>query len=180
MPFAQPSLSLEFLKEYADPRLKDMQRPRKSLAADANRLAKLIGTPAPEWTTEDLAGRRHSLKDYRGKVVVLDFWFRTCIPCIKAMPQVALIAQDFKSGPVVVLGMNTDELPSDAQYVVDKLKIPYQVLKAAALRKAYSIGDFPTLVIIDQAGKIHAIHEGWSPTLREDIGKSIKALLSKR
>ena len=54
--------------------------------------------PAAKWKTKDLAGKTHAFADYRGKVVILDFWYRRCAYCIKAMPQVARIAREFKTG----------------------------------------------------------------------------------
>ena len=61
-------------------------------AEEADRRAKTIGKPAADWSTKDLAGRPHALADYHGKVLVLDFWYRGCGWCIRAMPQIKQLA----------------------------------------------------------------------------------------
>jgi hypothetical protein len=53
--------------------------------------------PAAQWETTDIEGKKHSLSDYRGKVVVLDFWYSGCVPCIKAMPEIKEIAEQFRA-----------------------------------------------------------------------------------
>src|SRR5262249_3912049 len=144
------------------------------------RFADVIGKPSADWETTDLDGKPHALKDYRGKVVVMDFWYRGCGWCIRAMPQVNQLATDFRDEPVAILGMNTDEEEQDARLVVDKMQLTYPVLKAGGLPKKYQITGFPTLVIIDQQGNVHEVEVGYSPTLRDDVAKIIKSLLKQK
>src|SRR5262249_25029221 len=129
---------------------------------------------------KDLDGKHHSLDTYRGKVVVLDFWYRGCGWCIRAMPQVQQLSEDFKKEPVVVLGMNTDAEEKDARFVAEKMNIAYPVLRANGLQEKYKVEGFPTLIIIDQQGIVHDVHVGSSATLRKDVGNVIKDLLSKK
>ena len=152
----------------------------QDIASDERRRAETIGKPAPEWEAKDLAGKTHRLADYRGKVVVLDFWYRRCAYCIKAMPQVIQISQDFKDKPVAVLGITIDEKEEDARFVVDKLKIPHAVIMAGDRFRKYPVLGFPTLIIIDQEGKIHSVCDGWSPKLREEVAEIVQALLARR
>jgi thiol-disulfide isomerase/thioredoxin len=95
--------------------------------------SKMVNKPAADWTAFDFAGRSHSLKDYRGKVVVMDFWFRGCSWCILAMPQLKQLAADFAGKPVAILGMNVDSDPADGQFVIDALELNYTNLRAEGL-----------------------------------------------
>jgi len=95
------------------------------LSQDAAWRDSLIGHPAPAWSFAGLDGKRHSLKDYRGRVVILDFWYRGCPWCIRAMPQLNGLAQEYRDRPVAVVGMNTDRDTIDAKFVVDKLRLRY-------------------------------------------------------
>jgi peroxiredoxin len=168
------------LREQLDEKLKNHAEQARWIAEGAKRLLKVLGKPAADWDTKDLDGKPHALKDYRGKVVILDFWYRGCGWCIRAMPQVNQLANDFKNEPVAILGMNTDQDEKDAQFVVEKMKLTYPVLKATGVPEKYEVAGFPTLVIIDQQGNVHDVHVGYSPTLRDDVAAVVKKLLEKK
>jgi thiol-disulfide isomerase/thioredoxin len=138
---------------------------------------KLVGKPSVDWSTTDLEGNPHALKDYRGKVVVLDFWYRGCGWCILGMPQIKDVAAQFQGKPVAVLGMNDDEKEDDATLVVQKLGLTYPNLKAKGLPDKYEIEGFPTLLILDQQGIVREVHVGYSPTLGDDVIKIVEHLL---
>ena len=133
------------------------------------------------WTSRRRNGKRpiwtahRALKDYRGKVVLIDFWYRGCGWCIRAMPQMKQLADDFKEEPVAISGMNSDRNEADARFVINALKLGYPTLKnqgskhAEGIAADYSISGFPTLVLINQQGVIRNIHVGYTPTLRSRI-----------
>jgi thiol-disulfide isomerase/thioredoxin len=147
---------------------------------DAKRLAAVLGQTAPAWEALDLAGATHRLADYQGKIVVLDFWYRGCGWCIRAMPQVNQIAAEFSDAPVAVLGMNTDAKIEDARFVENEMRLKYPNLRIdKELPKSYGVRGFPTLVILDQNGVIRDIHVGYATTLRADVAKSIRLLLDE-
>ncbi len=124
--------------------------------------------------------------DYRGKVVVLDFWYRGCGWCMRAMPQVKQLAQQFKDQPVVILGMNNDDDLADAQFVIDAFKLPYPTLKNHAtadddgISSKYAIDGFPTMVLIDQKGIVRDYIVGFSPELHDTLGAKISKLLDAK
>jgi peroxiredoxin len=154
-------------------------KPPKPVVKESPVVSPLIGTTSENWTTTDLAGKKHSLEDYRGNVVILDFWFRKCTYCLRAMPQVNQVAQYFENQPVVVIGMSTDEKAEEAAAVVEKMGLKYPVLKAREISETYQIEGFPTLLIIDQKGGIRKVHTGYSSTLRDDIIEAVEALLKR-
>ena len=90
------------------------------------------------------------------------------------------IAGRFKDQQVVVLGMNTDTKEEDARFVVEKMGLNYTNLKAAGLPEKYKVQVFPTLVVIDQDGVVRDIHVGYSPTLKEEVVKSVERLLKAK
>ncbi len=143
----------------------------------ARRLAGVLNKPAADWTSTDLAGKSVKLEDFRGKVVVMDFWYRGCGWCMFAMPQVKQLADDYKGQPVVFLGMNTDRNPADAQVVVKTFGLDYPTIRAEGIPEKYGVEGFPTLVIVDPAGIVREFHVGFSPTLRDDMSRRIKQLL---
>ena len=140
----------------------------------------MIGGPALNWETTDLAGKDFTLKELRGKVVILDFWYRGCGWCIKAMPQINEVASHFKNEQVAVLGMNPHDTLEVASPVIKKLKLTYPSLKAEEITKDYKILGFPTLLILDQEGVIRDVHVGYSPTLKEEVIRSVESIMQAK
>ena len=139
---------------------------------------RLFQTPPADWKTPDIEGHPHALSDFKGKVVVLDFWYRGCGWCMVAMPQVKEVAEHFANQPVVVLGMTTDTPDSkDAAFVVQKMQLTYPTLYAKEIAASYHIQVYPTLLILDQNGVVKDILCGYSPNLRDEVEKKVEALL---
>jgi peroxiredoxin len=177
---ALQTLEVPEFRQQVDEMLANHDRKAKYFVEEAERRKTILGQPAADWSTTDLAGKAHSLKDYRGKVVILDFWYRSCLFCVQAMPQIKEIAVQFKDQPVIVLGMNTDAKEEDAKLVMEKMGLNYPTLKATGLPEKYKVQSFPTLVIIDQEGIIRDIHVGYSATLKEEVAKSVEGLLKAK
>jgi peroxiredoxin len=179
---AQGKLKSPVLREILDKRLAQHASSIEYMKQSANERAATLNQPAPQFELTDLAGKTHRLADYKGKVVVLDFWYRGCGWCVRAMPQINQIADDFKDQPVVVFGMNTDQKTEDAKFTADAMQLKYDTLLLGGQDRTIvdqlKIRGFPTLVIIGPDGIVRDIHVGWSATLREDVGKAIKTLLS--
>jgi thiol-disulfide isomerase/thioredoxin len=178
---AQKDISLPILKEQLTEALKSHDQMAKFTLEDATRRAKVIGRPAAEWEAADLKGKSHTLKEYHGKVVILDFWYRGCGWCMRAMPQVKQLAAEFRGEPVAIIGMNTDRDDADAKFVVEKMGLNYTTLKIEhELVEKYGVRGFPTMVIIDQQGKVHDFHVGYTPTLQREVGEIVRQLLAKK
>lgn len=171
------SLTTAEFQAQLDKRIDDFDKSRNYfLKKIAERLA-LVGQKAEEFSTTDLDEKPHALVDYRGKVVLLDFWYRDCGWCIRAMPQMRELAEHYRDRPVVLLGMNTDSNADDAKFVVEKLKLEYPNLKAEGLPEKFNVHGFPAMILIDQEGIIRDVHAGWTPTLKEDFIAKIDRLL---
>jgi thiol-disulfide isomerase/thioredoxin len=140
----------------------------------------LVDHPAPAWSLTGLDGKKHSLKDYRGKLVILDFWYRGCPWCIRAMPRLNELAQKYQGKPVVVIGMNVDKDTADARFVVEKLRLGYTNVQARGEDKNYRVQGFPTLYVIDAKGMIREIHVGYSPDLGVRLTATVERLLAEK
>ena len=154
-------------------------RPMRLETAKKN--AKIAGQISPSWKTTDLDNKVVSIEALRGKIVVLDFWFRQCNYCMRVMPQVEQAAEHFRKAqaPVMFFGATTDKVDADARHVVDQLKLSFPVLHAVEMAKQYDIGVFPTLLVLDQQSKVRGIFTGYSLTLREDVIQCVNDLLKK-
>ena len=143
----------------------------------------LLGTPAPTWSLRDLDGQTHSLDQQRGKVVVLDFWFRGCPACVDAFPEVTKVAKHFNGRPVAFFGMNIDVQPADAKIVADQFHFPCPTLRTEGTQAVENYGatdfGFPTLVIIDQGRTIRDVVIGYESAMAESIIQTIDILLGE-
>jgi len=140
----------------------------------------LLNRPAFDFSTTDIDGQPVKIADYRGKVVLLTFWNRGESWAMYTIPQIQQIADDFRDKPVALLGMNTDDDVKDAQFVIDAQQIKYPTIRATALKDPFGVRVFPTLILIDASGIVRHIHVGYSPTLRQDIGREIQSLLDQK
>jgi len=148
--------------------------------AQAKNLAGRLGKSAADWEAKDLGGQTRRLSDYRGKVVVMDFWYRGCGWCMHAMPQVIRLSETFQSEPVAVLGMTIDEDDKDSRIVIDAMGITYPTIKAIGIPEKYGVTAYPTLIVIDPMGKVRKIHIGYSPRLFDELSVFIKGLIAEK
>jgi hypothetical protein len=88
------------------------------------------------------------------------------------------LAEDFAGNPVAIFGMNTDHHEADARFVIESMALKCPTLKAQEQPERLGVEGFPALIVIDQRGVVYDLHVGYSPTLREDVGKQIRALLA--
>jgi peroxiredoxin len=176
---ARESVSEPVFRDAIAVKLGRHERWAAELVEDAADRASRIGRPAPDWEAEDLDGKIHRLADYRGKVVLLDFWYRGCGWCMYAMPQVNRLASAFRDQPVAVLGMTVDEKEEDARVVVEAMGLPYPAVRAEGLPEKFGVEGYPTLIVIDREGTIRDIHVGYSPRLFEELSEVVRGLLAE-
>ncbi len=119
---------------------------------------------APAFTLPDISGKSVSLADFKGKVVVLDFWATWCPPCRKEIPDFISIQNEYGSKGVQVVGIALDELPKVRAFVQAN-GMNYPVLMGTdAITALYGgIEGIPTTFIIDRNGKIVERFEGFRP-----------------
>jgi thiol-disulfide isomerase/thioredoxin len=79
------------------------------VAAHAAELKPWTGGPPPPLTLKDLEGKTHRLADYKGKVVLINFWATWCAPCVQEMPSIQRLKDKLAGRPFVVLAVNLDE-----------------------------------------------------------------------
>ncbi len=134
---------------------------------------------APEFSLKDANGQTVHLSDYKGKVVLLDFWATWCGPCKVEIPWFIDFEQQFKDRGFAVLGVSMDEDGWDAvkPYIQDS-KINYRVLLGnEQVSDIYGgLDSLPTTLLIDRQGKIASVHIGLSRG-KEDFRNDIDQLL---
>jgi thiol-disulfide isomerase/thioredoxin len=158
--------------------LKDLEREIKAREHGGSNTAFLGKTV--EWKTTDLGGKNVTLADFKGKILVLEYWYRGCFWCVRSMPQLNELAEHYKGKPVTILGMNIDDDEADARFVIKKMNLQYATLKAGSTRKDYGVTAFPTILILNDKGAVCDFHIGYAPDLKETLINKIDKLLNER
>ena len=115
-----------------------------------------VGSIASEWALPLYNKNENiSLSGLKGKVILLDFWFKNCSPCIESIPHLNVINAKFKDKKFKILGINTWDLQKDIAWFCNKHKVGYDILmNGKELAERYGIDAFPTMVLIDKEGKV--------------------------
>ncbi len=136
------------------------------------------GKPAPAFTLQDLEGNNVSLADFKGKVVILDFWATWCPPCIKEIPDFIDLYEQYKDKGFAMVGISLDQAGiSVVKSFAQRFKINYPILmNDGRVDKAYGgITSIPTTFVIDSAGNIRKKYVGYIE--KSVFEADIKALL---
>ncbi len=124
----------------------------------ASYLPPALPRPAPNFTATDLKGVTVSLEDYRGRVLLLDFWATWCKPCVKTIPGLQKLHEQRAGKDFTVLGVSIDEKgEKKVKAFVAKHGITYPVLLDAGDAPAYQtygVRVIPAMFLIDQKGQI--------------------------
>lgn len=139
----------------------------------------LKGKAAPEWTLKNLEGKTVSLSDFKGKVVILDFWATWCPPCREEIPGFVRLQKQYGKDGLVVVGVSLDEDVSDVKRFTKRLKVNYPIVMGdeEITEKYWGVQYLPTTFVIDTEGKVVSRHVGFTET--KTFEGEIKPLLSK-
>ena len=129
---------------------------------------------APEFTLPNLDGIDVSLAEYRGSVVILDFWATWCKPCTKTFPELHALQEEYADRDVVLLVVSLDKSAQRARdhliengYATDNI-LWGSLEEARAVKELYGVGGIPRTFLIDRAGYIR--YSGYPTRLtREEI-----------
>jgi DsbE subfamily thiol:disulfide oxidoreductase len=137
-------------------------------------------SPAPGFTLPAPGGRKISLNDYRGKVVLLNFWATWCPDCRTEMPAMDRLYREFKGQGFEIVAVNVKDKREDALAFVKKNKISYPIMMDPEGEVGLLYGAFamPTTYLIDRKGVVLARMWGsadWnSPAARKLIGEIVQ------
>ncbi len=136
---------------------------------------------APPFVLSTIKNDRLGLSDYRGKVVMLEFFASWCPPCQMTAPELKSIYEKYMGKGFVVLAIAMDDGPNALSAVknfVNEFGVPYPVMiDDGTVSRQYQVISIPTSFIIDKEGNIRDKHIGLLPDLASTLSKEIETLL---
>ncbi len=138
---------------------------------------------APTFELKDLEGKKVSLNDYKGRVIILNFWATWCAPCRAEMPSLEGLYRSFKDKGLVVIGVSVDSSERTVSSFVRGKGLSFPILldkeKEVAF-DSYGVVGLPVTFIIDRSGVIVEKVFGERQWDSEEIKRKIKKLLDGR
>jgi thiol-disulfide isomerase/thioredoxin len=137
--------------------------------------------PAPGFSLGSRAGSEVNLAQYKGQVVMLNFWASWCGPCRQEMPLLENIYKKYNKMGFTLLGVNVEPESKDAEKFLGALQAPvsFPILydKDSKVSKLYDVSGMPSTVIIDRKGNVREIHKGYKPGDENGYLDSIRTLI---
>ncbi|MDP2828202.1 MAG: TlpA disulfide reductase family protein [Sulfuricellaceae bacterium] len=150
--------------------------------AQASELKPWKGGATPPLALKDLAGKTHKLEDYRGKVVMVQFWATWCAPCLKEMPSMMRLEKKLAGKPFAILAINMGESEKDVKTFLDtKIKADFPILMDpdAQAIGAWKVFVAPSTFIVDPKGSIRHTLQGGAEWDEAEYLRAIGELLPK-
>lgn len=135
--------------------------------------------PAPGFTLQSSDGKPVSLAQFKGDVVMINFWASWCGPCRQEMPLLDSIYKQYKDMGFTLLGVNVEPHASSANAWLRKTPVSYPILydPNSQVSQLYQVQAMPTTVIVDRQGIVRFVHNGYVPGDENQYMNSIRALL---
>lgn len=153
------------------------------LSAVGNAHARMpeIGAAAPDFTLRSSTGKNLKLSEYRGQVVMINFWATWCAPCRQEMPHLNRLYEQYRKAGFMLLGVNIDDNPRAAEAMAAHLKIRFPVLydTGKQVSKRYDVDAMPSTVIVDRDGKVQYIHRGYRSGTEQIYETKVREILKR-
>ena len=142
-------------------------------------LAGPTGGPAPAFTLASRAGQDVSLAQYKGQVVMLNFWASWCGPCRQEMPLLESIYRKYGKMGFTMIGVNVEPDSNAANEWLKATPVSFPILydRDSKVSKLYDVAGMPSTVIIDRSGKLRVLHRGYKPGDENEYLDSIRTLI---
>ena len=137
-----------------------------------------IGTIVPDFSFKDMNGKTYSKADLKGKVVVMNFWFIQCQPCVMEMPDLNKLVSKYKNNKnVVFLAPTFNEKDAVASFL-KKITFNYTIApNAESTVQSFGINSFPTSFVMDKEGKYELYLSGGIEHVNEPLELAIESAL---
>ncbi len=132
-------------------------------------------TPAPALEAQDLNGAPKTLADYRGKVVLLNFWASWCPPCLREMPSMERLRLKMAGRPLEIVALDSAETAAEVNAYLSKMKLGFPILldPDGSNTRRWKVFALPTSFLLDADGRVRYVYTG--PT-EWDEGEALQVI----
>ena len=140
-----------------------------------------LSGPAPDITLKSTTGQNIRLADYKGKVVMVNFWASWCGPCRQEMPLLEKMHKDYKDAGFVLLGVNVDAEAADRDKFLAETPVTFPVLDDSenTATEVFGVEAMPSSYFVDKNGNLAHLHKGYKPGEEAAYIAVIKKLVAK-
>ncbi|MEM1262571.1 MAG: TlpA disulfide reductase family protein [Pseudomonadota bacterium] len=138
--------------------------------------------PAPDFTLDSFSGDTLSLTDFRGDVIMINFWATWCGPCREEMPILDELYSRYNRAGFQLLGVNIDDEPQRAKDMIAELGVSFPVLfdSSKQVSELYAVQAMPVSVMVDRQGMVRYVHHGYKPGYEDKYLDQIRELIRER
>ena len=143
--------------------------------------ADIVGKPAPDFALRSLKGPSVRLSEHLGEVVVINFWATWCGPCRQEMPLLDELYGKYQLAGLILLSVNIDDSAEPAIEMAQTLQVSYPVLfdTRKEVSRAYEVSAMPVTVLVDRAGVVRYVSEGYKPGYEKRYTEKLRELLNE-
>jgi len=136
---------------------------------------------APDFTLKSNTGENIRLSEYRGEVVLINFWASWCGPCRQEMPVLDELQSKYKALGFTVLGVNVEEDSSKAKKMLRDLPVSFPVLfdNDSVVSRQYDVIAMPSTVLVDRDGNMRYLHKGYKSGLETVYQQQVRELIKE-
>ena len=137
--------------------------------------------PAPELKAPDLTGASKTLADYRGKVVLLNFWATWCPPCQREMPSLERLRIRMAGRPLEIVALSSAETPAEVNAYLSKMKLGFPVLldTDSSNTRRWKVFALPTTFVLDAEGRVRHVLTGPAEWDQGEALAVVESMLAK-
>ncbi len=134
---------------------------------------------APDFTLKSNTGENLRLSEYRGEVVLINFWASWCGPCRQEMPVLSELHDKYRALGFTVLGVNVEADSSKAKKLLEELPVSFPVVfdSDSVVSKQYDVVAMPSTVLVDRDGNMRYLHKGYKPGLETVYQQQVRDLI---
>ncbi len=141
--------------------------------------AEISSGPAPDFALKSHGGENLRLSEFRGEVVMINFWASWCGPCRQEMPLLDELYIQYQPLGFTILGVNVEEDSTKARKLLKDIPVTFPILfdNSSEVSQLYDVVAMPSTVLVDRDGNVRHLHQGYKPGYEETYQRQVRALI---